>query len=170
MRQQTPFAMVNYRRVVYEVAALGALLALAAAAPLNSDCKEEYNQSQNGTENFRVHVNGLVIAMMPAESFAESLLSAMPDLEELLESEGINQLQQQKPKPPMVTSPPKPEEKPQTESEVLATSENPKPTESAAPLSDVSIKSDTPHNKEASANKQKRPQRYVIVMTKAEKH
>lgn len=89
--------MVNYRRVVCEVAVLLAAAALAAAAPLH-DCKDDrvFDQRQNGTENYRVNIDGVVIAVAPAES----LLNAISDIDltDLLADFDFEQ--DQKPKPP----------------------------------------------------------------------
>ncbi|CAH2240200.1 jg1765 [Pararge aegeria aegeria] len=66
--------MVNYKRVVCEVAVLLALLAVAIAAPTH-DCTEHethYDQRQNGTENYRLNIDGVVIAVAPAESIIEA--------------------------------------------------------------------------------------------------
>lgn len=107
--------MVNYRRVVCEVALLLCVLAVTAAAPAcdDKDHKLVYDQRQNGTENYRLNIDGVVIAVAPAESF----LSALSDIDfsDLIDLESLEQ--ELKPKPPASSISedllvPKPEEKP----------------------------------------------------------
>lgn len=128
--------MVNYKRVVCEVAVLAAVLSLTTAAP--ADCRENthYDQRQNGTDNYRVNIDGVVIAVAPSDS----LLAAASEIDfnDLFDLEEFNELQ--KPKPPS-------DEKPVLE---------PKPDEPAkpAPLSDVTLNSETQaQKKDASVNK-----------------
>ncbi|KAG6448314.1 uncharacterized protein LOC115442363 [Manduca sexta] len=113
--------MVNYRRVVCETAALAALVVATLAAPApppGCDHVAHYDQRQNGSDNIRVHVDGVVVAVMPAESFAESLLTALPDFADFLEEEEFDTHkpkppQSEVPMPPSNAAPSKPEEKPQ---------------------------------------------------------
>ncbi|CAG4912159.1 unnamed protein product [Colias eurytheme] len=145
--------MVNYKRVVCEVAVLSALLVLAAAAPA-PDCEKQadkhYDQRQNGTENYRLNIDGVVIAIAPAES----LLAAASDLDisDLLDIEDFNEIH--KPQSPLYSPPsPKPDEnKPQAS----------KPEESTpeSPLSDVSLNSDVKgQKKDGSLRKKEKNQR-----------
>lgn len=140
--------MVNYKRVVCEVALLAALAALAAAAPADV----HYDQRQNGTENYRLNIDGVVIAVAPADS----LLAAASDLDisDLLDLDELNELH--KPKPPAPAEPLKPaDSKPED-----AKPEAPKPAES--PLSDVSLASENKgQKKDASTRKQEKAQRSV---------
>ncbi|CAH4037212.1 unnamed protein product [Pieris brassicae] len=109
---QTPAAMVNYKRIVCEVAVLFTLLGLVAAAP-TPDCdksEKHFDQRQNGTENYRLNIDGVVIAVAPAESFLAAASDI--DLSDLLDIEDFNELQ--KPKPPSKPLKPKPDDdKPQ---------------------------------------------------------
>ncbi|XP_028163449.1 nucleolar and coiled-body phosphoprotein 1 [Ostrinia furnacalis] len=144
--------MVNYKRVVCEVALLAALVVIAAAAP--ADCDRHYDQRQNGSENYRLNIDGVVIAVAPADS----LLAAASDIDisDLLDLDDFNEV---KPKPPSTTSPPKPHIEPKPED---AKPEAPaKPDAPAeAPLSDVSL---TPNlksqKKDATTRKQEKAQR-----------
>lgn len=92
--------MVNYKRVVCEVALL-ATLTVVASAP--TDCADRhYDQRQNGTENYRLNIDGVVIAVAPAES----LLAAASDIDfsSLLDFEDFAEVGQ-KPKPPADNKP-----------------------------------------------------------------
>ncbi|XP_039747265.1 uncharacterized protein LOC120624662 [Pararge aegeria] len=140
--------MVNYKRVVCEVAVLLALLAVAIAAPTH-DCTEHethYDQRQNGTENYRLNIDGVVIAVAPAESIIE----AAAEFGDLFDISDIDDFLKP-PSPPSSGSTTKPEvsdSKPGAE----------KPAET--PLSDVSLNSETkPQRKDASAGKQEKVQR-----------
>ena len=162
--------MVNYRRVVCEVALLGAVLALACAAP-TPDCNnmKHYDQRQNGTENYRLNIDGVVIAVAPAES----LLSALGDMDDLLDLAMEEYNNEYKPKPPQdssssspsvqVISLPVPEPKPQDVKEKPAEEkpeEPAKPAENASPLSDVSMGNELKiQKKDASLRKQEKAQR-----------
>ncbi|XP_032513754.2 uncharacterized protein LOC116767517 [Danaus plexippus] len=79
--------MVNYKRVVCEVAAVLLIVAAACAAPAPApDCEEKkIDQRQNGTENYRLNIDGVLIAVAPAESFlsASSYLGDLLDMAEL---------------------------------------------------------------------------------------
>lgn len=90
--------MVNYRRVVCEVALLAAFVALTAAAPTPDCVHKHYDQRQNGTENYRLNIDGVVVAVAPAESMF-SALGDMDDLMELLSLEDFDE-DDLKPKPP----------------------------------------------------------------------
>ncbi|KAJ0180703.1 hypothetical protein K1T71_004107 [Dendrolimus kikuchii] len=95
--------MVNYRRVVCEIAVLAALVAAVAAAsfPPSNDV---YDQRQNGTENYRLNIDGVVIAVAPAEA----LLAAASeiDLSDLLDIDDLSDLDlPQKPQKPTSSSP-----------------------------------------------------------------
>lgn len=111
--------MVNYRRVLCEVSLLSVLLAVANAAPTPDCTHDHYDQRQNGSENYRLNIDGVVVAVAPAES----LLSAFGDIDDLMEllaTEDYNG--DYKPKPPSESSSsswaslenekPKPQEKP----------------------------------------------------------
>ncbi|KOB69693.1 Uncharacterized protein OBRU01_16469 [Operophtera brumata] len=107
--------MVNYRRVVCEVALLcGALSAITAAPACDHKHQLVYDQRQNGSENYRLNIDGVVIAVAPAESF----LSALSDIDfsDLIDMESLEQ--ELKPKPPTTSITvedlpvPKPDEKP----------------------------------------------------------
>lgn len=52
----------------------------ANAAPIKEDSEDHYDQRQNGTENYRINVDGVLFAVAPAEA----LLSSSSDIEELL--------------------------------------------------------------------------------------
>lgn len=128
------------------------LLNLASSAPV--DCKDghghHYDQRQNGTENYRLNIDGVVIAVAPADS----LLAAASEIDfnDMFDLEDLNEL---KPKPPPAEhKPPKPilEPKPQD-----AKPESGKPEE---PLSDVSLNSDVQsQKKEATTTKKEKAQR-----------
>ncbi|KAJ8725844.1 hypothetical protein PYW08_004027 [Mythimna loreyi] len=174
--------MVNYRRVVCEVALLAALAAVATTAP-TPDCTnmKHYDQRQNGSENYRLNIDGVVIAVAPAES----LLSALGDMDDLLDLAMEEYNTDYKPKPPQEGSPsPSPavqvvslpvfESKPQDNKEKpemekpaeekpqeMKPEEPAKPAEPAAPLSDVSMGSEKLkiQKKDASLRKQEKAQR-----------
>ncbi|XP_053625664.1 uncharacterized protein LOC128683761 [Plodia interpunctella] len=141
--------MVNYKRVVCELAVLAVVATLAAAAPA-PDCAgaHHYDQRQNGTENYRLNIDGVVIAVAPADS----LLAAASeiDIADLLgDLDDFNEIQ----KPPKPSKPelPKPEEtKPQDPKP-----EDPKPPadKPAESLADVSLESDTKPLKKAAPNR-----------------
>ncbi|XP_049803674.1 uncharacterized protein LOC126237530 [Schistocerca nitens] len=65
----------------------------AAAADCNKD-ETVYDQRQNGSENYRVHVDGVVVAVVPAEVLVPLVVGASSNsdlehqLEELLASAG----------------------------------------------------------------------------------
>lgn len=175
--------MVNYRRVVCEVALVAAMVMAAAAAPTPDCAMKHYDQRQNGTENYRLNIDGVVIAVAPAES----LLSALGDMDDLLDLAMEEYNNEYKPKPPQGSSPsdspsiqvislPAPEVKPQAEkpaegkpqgekpAEGKPQEEKPeepaKPVEPASPLSDVSMGSDLKvQKKDASLRKQEKAQR-----------
>lgn len=118
------------------------LLNLASSAP--ADCKdhgEHYDQRQNGTENYRLNIDGVVIAVAPADS----LLAAASEIDfnDMFDLEDLNEL---KPKPPAEQKPPKPilEPKPQE-----GKPESGKPEE---PLSNVSLNSDVQSQKKEATN------------------
>lgn len=73
------------------------LAAVVVAAPLH-DCKDDrvYDQRQNGSENYRLNIDGVVIAVAPAES----LLSAISDIDLTDFLAEFDLEQDQKPKPP----------------------------------------------------------------------
>ncbi|CAH2073428.1 unnamed protein product, partial [Iphiclides podalirius] len=151
--------MVNYKRIVCEVALLAAAVALAAGAPA-ADCSDKhFDQRQNGTENYRLNIDGVVIAVAPADS----LLAAASDfdLSELLDLEDFGDVPVNKPKPPSDLN--KPEA---TKPEPSKPADGPqKPDEPAkpaqAPLSDVSLPSSElkSQKKDASLRKQEKAQR-----------
>lgn len=139
--------MVNYKRIVCEVAVILALLNLASSAPV--DCKdghgEHYDQRQNGTENYRLNIDGVVIAVAPADS----LLAAASELDfnDMFDLDDLNEL---KPKPPAENKPPKPilEPKPEDGKPTLKP-ESDKPEGS---ISDVSLNSDVQSQKKEATN------------------
>ncbi|CAK1545173.1 unnamed protein product [Leptosia nina] len=139
--------MVNYKRIVCEAAVLAALLSLAAAAPV-PDCEKSekhFDQRQNGTENYRLNIDGVVIAVAPAES----LLAAASDIDlsDLLDIEDFNEL---KPKPPNKPIRPKPEDDKPLE----------KPDEKPeTPLSDVTLTNEVKQKKDASQRNKEKSQR-----------
>ncbi|XP_072944193.1 uncharacterized protein [Epargyreus clarus] len=154
--------MVNYKRVVCEVAVLAVLATVVAAAP-TPDCHDShYDQRQNGTENYRVNIDGIVIAVAPAESFLAA--ASAIDFGDLLEE--FNEVQ--KPKPPSVSSPSKPEiskpdaDKPDAEKPDTVKPDAVKPQESKpetpekpeAPLSDVTLVPETKGQKKDFGRKQ----------------
>ncbi|XP_021185043.3 uncharacterized protein LOC110372570 isoform X1 [Helicoverpa armigera] len=162
--------MVNYRRVVCEVALLASVLMLASSAPTPDCGNNHYDQRQNGSENYRLSIDGVVIAVAPAES----LLSALGDMDDFLDL-ALDDFNESKPKPPQESSPsvpaiqvvslPTPDEKPQQVKPVEkpddAKPEEPaKPAEKASPLSDVSLGNETKsQKKDASLRKQEKAQR-----------
>ncbi|KAJ2952896.1 hypothetical protein O0L34_g7259 [Tuta absoluta] len=151
--------MVNYKRVVCEVAVLALLAVLAAAAP-TPECKDHqthYDQRQNGSENYRLNIDGVVIAVAPADS----LLSAASDIDfnDLFD---LDDFDLQRPPKPSDDKPPKPlpvEPKPQDGKPHDSNPEKPsKPEESS--LGDVSLASDVQgHKKDAGNIKQQKAQR-----------
>ncbi|RVE44426.1 hypothetical protein evm_010903 [Chilo suppressalis] len=151
--------MVNYKRVVCEVALLMVVAALTAAAP--ADCADRhYDQRQNGSENYRLNIDGVVIAVAPADS----LLAAASDIDisDLLDLEEFNE--PTKPKPPSSETlkpqiKPKPEDaKPEDAKPQDSKLEASKPDET--PLSDVSLNNDLKgEKKDASTKKQDKAQR-----------
>ncbi|CAH0701628.1 unnamed protein product [Spodoptera exigua] len=170
--------MVNYRRVVCEVALVALLVAVVRGAPAPDCATKHYDQRQNGTENYRLNIDGVVIAVAPAES----LLSALGDMDDLLDLAMEEYNNEYKPKPPhgssssepaiQVVSLPVPEEKPQKikpQEEKPADADKPqdvkpeapaKPAEPASSLSDVSLDSDLKiQKKDASLRKQEKAQR-----------
>ncbi|KAL4714554.1 hypothetical protein ACJJTC_006600 [Scirpophaga incertulas] len=155
VRGVAQLTMVNYKRVVCEVAVLATVLAVAATAP--ADC--HYDQRQNGTENYRLNIDGVVIAVAPADS----LLAAASDIDisDLLDLDEFNE--PSKPKPPSDTLKPhiepKPEDPKPVESKPDAPGKPEKPAET--PLSDVSLNSEPKgQKKDASTKKQEKAQRY----------
>ncbi|KAJ8722501.1 hypothetical protein PYW07_003681 [Mythimna separata] len=172
--------MVNYRRVVCEVALLAVLAAVVTAAPAPDCAMKHYDQRQNGSENYRLNIDGVVIAVAPAES----LLSALGDMDDLLDLAMEEYNTDYKPKPPSEGSPspspaiqvislPVPEPKPQDDKEkpaedkpmeekpqVMKPEEPAKPAEPASPLSDVSMGNEMKiQKKDASLRKQEKAQR-----------
>ncbi|CAH1645910.1 unnamed protein product [Spodoptera littoralis] len=171
--------MVNYRRVVCEVALVAVLVAVVRAAPAPDCATKHYDQRQNGTENYRLNIDGVVIAVAPAES----LLSALGDMDDLLDLAMDEYHNEYKPKPPQsssssepaiqVVSLPVPEEKPQKikpqEEEKPSEADKPqevkpeepvKPAEPVSSLSDVSLDSDLKiQKKDVSLRKQEKAQR-----------
>ncbi|XP_045445894.1 uncharacterized protein LOC123653970 [Melitaea cinxia] len=132
--------MVNYKRVVCEVALLLALLSLASAAPAPApDCDHaHYDQRQNGTENYRLNIDGVVIAVAPADT----LLEAASDLSDYFDQSNLEVLL-----------------KPSSEQSSVKPGDSSKP-ESEKPLSEVSLNSDlSAQKKDASARKQEKAQR-----------
>ncbi|XP_050678550.1 uncharacterized protein LOC126974887 [Leptidea sinapis] len=139
--------MVNYKRVVCEVAILSAILTIAFAAP-TPDCPEKhFDQRQNGTENYRLNIDGVVIAVAPAES----LLAAVSDIDlsDLIDLEDLNELQKPKPQKPQYQ---KPENKPD---DVKPDTSKPEET-----INDVPVSSEpSSQKKNASLRKQEKSQR-----------
>nr|NP_001299504.1 uncharacterized protein LOC106127043 precursor [Papilio xuthus]BAM17733.1 unknown secreted protein [Papilio xuthus] len=153
--------MVNYKRIVCEAAVLAVVMAVALAAPA-ADCAERhFDQRQNGTENYRLNIDGVVIAVAPADS----LLAAASDIDisDLLDLEDFGDLPVHKPIPPISDSN-KPEHvKPDSPSkpadDPVKPAESPaKPAES--PLSDVTLQSEVKsQKKDSSLRKQEKAQR-----------
>ncbi|XP_013180441.1 PREDICTED: uncharacterized protein LOC106127043 [Papilio xuthus] len=153
--------MVNYNRIVCEAAVLAVVMAVALAAPA-ADCAERhFDQRQNGTENYRLNIDGVVIAVAPADS----LLAAASDIDisDLLDLENFGDLPVHKPIPPSSDSN-KPEDvKPDSPSkpadDPVKPAESPaKPAES--PLSDVTLQSEVKsQKKDSSLRKQEKAQR-----------
>ncbi|XP_047528039.1 uncharacterized protein LOC125064831 [Vanessa atalanta] len=130
--------MVNYKRVVCEVAVLLVVLSVTTAAPAADCTHAHYDQRQNGTENYRLNIDGVVIAVAPAES----LLEAASDLSDYFDMTSIDVLL-----------------KPSSESPSTKPQESLKP-DAEKPLSDVSLNSDLPaQKKDASVRKQEKAQR-----------
>ncbi|XP_014370352.2 uncharacterized protein LOC106720272 [Papilio machaon] len=153
--------MVNYKRIVCEAAVLAVVMAVAVAAPA-ADCAERhFDQRQNGTENYRLNIDGVVIAVAPADS----LLAAASDIDisDLLDLEDFGDLPVHKPKPPSSeTNKPegiKPEAPSKPAEDSLKPAESPaKPAE--APLSDVTLQSEVKsQKKDSSLRKQEKAQR-----------
>lgn len=135
--------MVNYKRIVCEVAVLITLLNLASSAPVDfkDGYGQHYDQRQNGTENYRLNIDGVVFAFAPAES----LLAAASEIDfnDMFDLEDLNEL---KPKPPAEHKPPKPILAPKPQE---GKPESDKPEE---PLSDVSLNSDVQGQKKEATN------------------
>ncbi|KAM3963043.1 uncharacterized protein ACR2FA_002800 [Aphomia sociella] len=146
--------MVNYKRVVCEVAVVAALMAVTTGAP-TPDCDKHYDQRQNGTENYRLNIDGVVIAVAPAQSLLDAATDIdISDLLELYENEI------EKPKPPSnLVSNPVTDNKPEEIKPQESKPESPeKPAES--PLSDVSLNADLkPSKKDALSKKREKTQR-----------
>ncbi|KAG7307484.1 hypothetical protein JYU34_007683 [Plutella xylostella] len=145
--------MVNYRRVL-EAAVLALLAAAAAAAPADCDKAHTYDQRQNGSENYRLNIDGVVIAVAPADA----LLSAASELDfsDLLELQDYDApLKPPGAEKPIISKPGDP--KPDDAKPGDAKPEDAKPD---APLSDVSLNNDVKgQKKEAFARKQEKAQR-----------
>ncbi|XP_026758156.2 uncharacterized protein LOC113517621 [Galleria mellonella] len=145
--------MVNYKRVVCEVAVVAALLTVTTGAPTPECADKHYDQRQNGTENYRLNIDGVVIAVAPAQSLLEAATDI--DISDLLDLYEMNELE--KPKPPSnpISIPEKPENTKPQESKP----ESPeKPAET--PLSDVSLNADLkPSKKDALTKKHEKTQR-----------
>lgn len=140
--------MVNYKRVICEVVVLLAAVSITIAAPA-PDCPHPYiDQRQNGTENYRLSIDGVVIAVAPADT----LLDAASDLSELFSETDLDVFL----KPPSPPASSKPEE-----SNPGASNLKPEPENSNdKPLSDVSLDSNLPpQKKDASVKKQEKAQR-----------
>ncbi|CAB3235049.1 unnamed protein product [Arctia plantaginis] len=176
--------MVNYRRVL---SLLSVLVAVVNAAPTPDCTQNHYDQRQNGSENYRLNIDGVVVAVAPAES----LLSAFGDIDDLMDLLAIEDYNgDYKPKPPTESSSsswtstenekPKPqekpvenkpaeekpaEEKPLKEKPQEIKPEEPKPEVPAKPaelppLSDVSLNEDMKvQKKEVSTKKQEKAKR-----------
>ena len=140
--------MVNYKRVVCEVAMLVVVASMAVAAP-TPDCPHAHiDQRQNGSENYRLSIDGVVIAVAPAET----LLDAASDLGDLFDQSDIEFLL----KPPSESSSKPDVSKPEESSPEKPEAEGP----IDKPLSDVSLNSDLPaQKKDASIKKQEKAQR-----------
>lgn len=159
--------MVNYRRVVCEVVLAAVLVNVVLAAPAPECAQKHYDQRQNGSENYRLNIDGVVIAVAPAES----IMSALGDMEDLLD---FGQLEE-KPKPPQASGSPAPaiqivslptvdlkpqEAKPQEDKPAEGKPETPVKIETASPLSDVSLDNDVKvQKKDASVRKHEKGQR-----------
>ncbi|XP_068630002.1 uncharacterized protein [Battus philenor] len=146
--------MVNYKRIVCEAAVLAALVALSAAAPA-ADCSERhFDQRQNGTENYRLNIDGVVIAVAPADA----LLAAASDIDlsDLLDLEDFGDESLYKPKPPASDSNKPEDSKPEVPSKPADAPSKP----AEAPLSDVSLPSEIKsQRKESNLRKQEKAQR-----------
>ncbi|XP_023935751.1 uncharacterized protein LOC112044220 [Bicyclus anynana] len=164
--------MVNYKRVVCEVAVLLTCLAVAFAAPA-ADCDEKkthYDQRQNGTENFRLSIDGMVIAIAPADALVEAAsdfvdLLDIPDLEEYLKPPSSSNKPVTSESKPEIPSDSKPEpekipsdSKPEPE-KIISDSKPDAEKPADPPLSDVSLPETKPQRKEANAGKQEKAQR-----------
>lgn len=140
---------------------LAVVIAVAVAAPAADCADRHFDQRQNGTENYRLNIDGVVIAVAPADS----LLAAASDIDisDLLDLEDFGDLPVHKPKPPSSESN-KPEvTKPETTSKPA---DDPvKPVDSPAkpaegPLSDVTLQSEVKsQKKDSSLRKQEKAQR-----------
>ncbi|KAK6637406.1 hypothetical protein RUM44_007823 [Polyplax serrata] len=80
---------------------------LQQSAPGKAECDQEhsevYDQRQNGTENYRIHLNGVVVLVAPAETViqAAQLANLDGDLDNLLmASSGDYSTLKPKPRPP----------------------------------------------------------------------
>ncbi|XP_063531823.1 uncharacterized protein LOC134742537 [Cydia strobilella] len=119
--------MVNYKRVVCEVAVVLALVAAVAAAPTSTpDC--HYDQRQNGSENYRLNIDGVVIAVAPADSLLAAASEIdLSDLLDLSEYDGPSSHKPQlEPKPEDGKPQNKPQDKPEDKPDlsVLDVSQN----------------------------------------------
>ncbi|XP_049867596.1 uncharacterized protein LOC126367862 isoform X2 [Pectinophora gossypiella] len=145
--------MVNYKRVV----CAAAVLAVAVAAPA-PDCKERethYDQRQNGTENYRLNIDGVVIAVAPADSLLSAASSI--DFNDLFDLEELNELQ--KPKPPSDDKPPKPHVEPKPQEVSSKPDSKPDSPPEDAPLSDVALSSDLQSQKKEAPTRKEKPLR-----------
>lgn len=174
--------MINYKRVVCEGAVLLALLAVAFAAPKEykehkehkepRDCVEiekesHYDQRQNGTENYRLNIDGVVIAVAPAESILEAAadftdIFDIDDIEDLLKppsssSSSSSSNSPSSPSSPSSSNSPSSSSSEPVKPEASADAKPEKPAE--APLSDVSLNSEKPQRKDATTGKQDKVQR-----------
>ncbi|CAK1581626.1 unnamed protein product [Parnassius mnemosyne] len=159
--------MVNYKRVVCEVVILAAVAAVSIAAPAANCPDRHFDQRQNGTENYRLNIDGVVIAVAPAESFLAAASDI--DLSDLLDLEDFGDVPVHKPKPPSNSDLNKPEDtKPQDskrEAPVKPADGPVKPADAPgkpveAPLSDVSLSSELKsQRKDSSVRKQEKAQR-----------
>nr|BAM19150.1 unknown secreted protein [Papilio polytes] len=153
--------MVNYKRIVCEAAVLAVVIAVAVAAPAADCADRHFDQRQNGTENYRLNIDGVVIAVAPADS----LLAAASDIDisDLLDLEDFGDLPVHKPKPPSSESNKpevtKPETPPKPADDPVKPVDSPaKPAE--APLSDVTLQSEVKsQKKDSSLRKQEKAQR-----------
>lgn len=143
--------MVNYKRVVCDVALLAVMVTLTAAAPA-ADCTERhYDQRQNGTENYRLNIDGVVIAVAPAETLFAA--ASEIDFSDLLELSDFGDLQE-KPKPPH-------EHKPQ---QIKPPEPSPKPDEPSLASTELPSKLDSrSEKKDSSKRKREKAQRWEFV-------
>lgn len=171
--------MVNYRRVVCEIALLfGALSAITAAPACDQkDHKLIYDQRQNGSENYRLNIDGVVVAVAPVDSF----LSALSDIDfsDLIDLESLEQELGSKPPKPSISvdlPDPKPDEKPSVidakpeelveamleEKPLESKPESQNKPEAPSKIDDVTVESATNlkgHKKSAQLRKQENTQR-----------